>query len=111
MDVLLVAPPHTSLKGMSIDRGCNVGLTSLAAYIRNEGIETAVLMGDLLMDTLSTRSANPVASIVPGWLRVNVKDLAVGQQKYETVVNDRNHAIWKKLTDVIGQTNPMAVGI
>lgn len=112
MDILLIDPPHITLKGMSTDRGYNVGTTSLAAYLRKEGIETAVLMGDLLMDSPSTNTlARYLASIVPDWLRVNVEDLAAGQRKYEMIANDTNHVIWKKLTEIINQTNPMAVGI
>ncbi len=56
MDILLIDPPYTSLKGMSTDCGYNIGLTSLAAYLRNEGIETAVLMGDLLVDLPSNKT-------------------------------------------------------
>lgn len=112
MDILLIDPPHAILKGGSTDRGYNVGLTSLAAYISNEGIETAVLTGDTLIDLPSTNIlAHPLAAIVPDWLRVNVKELAEGQRKLETTVNDKSHVIWKKLTDIVSQTNPMAVGI
>jgi hypothetical protein len=83
MDILLIAPPHHILIGVPTDRGYNVGLTSLAAYIRNEGIETAVLMGDLLMDSPSSNIfAHPVVSVVPDWLRFNVKKYAAGQRKY-----------------------------
>jgi anaerobic magnesium-protoporphyrin IX monomethyl ester cyclase len=108
MAIWLVDPPNTTLKGKTVDRGYNIGLTSLAAYIRNEGIETAVLTGDLLIDL---RSANPIVAMIPSWLRVNVEELAAGQRELETIVNDKNHIIWKKLTDVVRQSSPMAVGI
>ena len=112
MDILLIDPPHITLKGMSTDRSYNLCTTSLASYIRNEGIETAVLMGDLLMDSPAMNTlARYLASIVPDWLRVNVKDLAAGQRKYEMIANDKNHVIWKKLADIVHQTSPMAVGI
>jgi radical SAM superfamily enzyme YgiQ (UPF0313 family) len=112
MDILLIAPPHHILLGVPTDRGYNVGLTSLAAYIRNEGIETAVLMGDLLMDSPSINVfAHPVVSVVPDWLRFNVKKYAAGQRKYEMIVNDKTHVVWEKFTDIVRQTNPMAVGI
>jgi anaerobic magnesium-protoporphyrin IX monomethyl ester cyclase len=112
MDILLIAPPHHILLGVPTDRGYNVGLTSLAAYIRNEGIETAVLMGDLLMDSPSSNIlAHPVVSVVPDWLRFNVKKYAAGQKEYEMIVNDKSHVVWGKLTDIVRQTNPMAVGI
>ena len=101
MDILLIDPPYRSLKGMSTDCGYNIGLTSLAAYIRKEGIKTAVVNGDLLMDLPSTNK----------WLNMNVKKYAAGQRKYETIVNDKTHAVWEKLTGIVSQTNPLAVGI
>lgn len=112
MDILLIAPPHHILTGVPTDRGYNVGVTSLAAYIHNNGIETAVLMGDLLMDSPSiNKIAHPVVSIVPDWLRFNIKKYAARQEDYELIVNDKSHFVWKRFTDIIRQTNPMAVGI
>ncbi len=101
MDILLIDPPYRSLKGMPTDSGYNIGLTSLAAYIRNEGIETAVVTGDLLTDLTSTNK----------WLSMNVKKYAAGQREYETIINDKTHVVWKKLTDLVRQTKPKAVGI
>jgi radical SAM superfamily enzyme YgiQ (UPF0313 family) len=101
MDILLIDPPYRSLKGMPTDNGYNIGLTSLAAYIRNEGIETAVVMGDILMDLASTNR----------FLSMNIKKYAAGQRDYEIIVNDKTHFIWKKLADIVSQTSPMAVGI
>ena len=101
MDILLIDPPYTALKGVPTDCGYNVGLTSLAAYIRNEGIETGVLMGDLLMDL-------PPSDTL---LSASLKQYAAGQMQYETIVNDKTHVIWGKLTDIVSQTNPVAVGI
>lgn len=72
MDILLIDPPHTVLKGQATDRGYNLGLTSLAAYLRNDGIETAILTGDLLMDI----SSGGLLAFIPSWLRISVKDLA-----------------------------------
>jgi len=86
---------------MSTDSGYNMGLTSLAAYIHNEGIETAVVTGDLLMDLPSTNK----------WLNMNVKKYAAGQREYEKIVNDKTHIVWEKLADIVTETNPMAVGI
>jgi anaerobic magnesium-protoporphyrin IX monomethyl ester cyclase len=108
MDILLIDPPHSILKGQSANRGYNLGPTSLAAYLRSDGIETAVLTGDLLMDSAA---ASPLASILPSWLRVSVRELAAGQRELETIVNDKNHVIWQKLSDTVRQNNPMAVGI
>ncbi len=101
MDILLIDPPYTSLKGMSADVGYNIGLTSLAAYIHKEGIEVGVVMGDLLMGLPS----------IDGWLTSSLKDYAEAQRQYETIVNDKAHFVWKRLADTVRQTNPKAVGI
>jgi radical SAM superfamily enzyme YgiQ (UPF0313 family) len=107
LDILLIDPPHIILKGLSTDRGYNVGPASLAAYIRKEGIETALLTGDLLMDF---RPVNPLVSIIREW-RTTVRELAAGQRLIEMAVKDKTHVVWKKLTDIVSQTNPRAVGI
>jgi anaerobic magnesium-protoporphyrin IX monomethyl ester cyclase len=103
MDVLLIDPPYTSLKGVSTDCGYHIGLTSLAAYLRKEGISAAVLMGDLLVDSLhSNRNRG---------FTYNVKEYAAGQRAYETIVSDENHPAWKKLADIVAGANPAVVGI
>lgn len=109
MDILLIDPPFSSLRGIPVDCGYNVGLTSLAAYIRREGIESAVLMGDLLMGlpVIDTWSADQeIGQGTPG-----PKELAEAWRNYVTIVNDRTHFVWGKLTDIVRQTNPTAVGI
>ena len=103
MDILLIDPPYTSLKGVSTDCGYHIGLTSLAAYLRNEGIGTAVLMGDLLVDSLRANKNRGFT--------YNVKEYAAGQRAYEAIVSDKNHAVWKRLTDIVSETKPVAVGI
>ncbi len=103
MDIMLIDPPYTSLKGVSTDCGYHLGLTSVAAYIDNEDIETAVLMGDLLVDSLYNNKNRGFA--------YDVKEYAAGQRVYETIVGDKTHIVWKKLTDMVIKTNPMAVGI
>ena len=106
MDILLVEPPYASLKGMATDRGYNIGLTSLAAYLRSAGIETAVLTGDRLVDLRRSLSRR----LLPG-MGYNPRDYAAKQREYESIVDDRSHPVWKKLTDAISQANPAAVGI
>jgi radical SAM superfamily enzyme YgiQ (UPF0313 family) len=101
MDILLVDPPYSSLKGVPTDCGYNVALTSLAGYLRNGGMETGVLMGDLLFDFPSG----------DGWLNTNLKDYADATRSYEIIVNDPTHVIWKKIGDMVRQNKPKAVGI
>jgi len=101
MDILLMDPPYTSLKGMSADIGYNIGLTSLAAYLRRGGVESGVLMGDLLMDLPS----------IDGWLVLSLKDYAAKQEDYRAVVNDETHPVWKRLSDSVRTYHPRAVGI
>ncbi|MFC1921049.1 B12-binding domain-containing radical SAM protein [Chloroflexota bacterium] len=107
MDILFIDPPHGSLKNVPSDHGYNLGTTSLAAYLRREGIETAVVTGDLLMDPPSTST---LASFIREF-RITVKDLAVGQKQIEDAINDKNHDVWRRLTDLVKQNSPMAVGI
>jgi anaerobic magnesium-protoporphyrin IX monomethyl ester cyclase len=107
MDILLIEPPHSILKGLPTDRAYNVGLTSLAAYIHREGIETAVLMADLLIDF---PQVNPLIAFIREF-GYTTRDLAEGQREVERVINDKNHVIWKKLSDAVKQANPRAVGI
>jgi len=107
LDILIVDPPHVVLKGLATDRGYNMGPVSLAAYLRQEGIRTLVLTGDLLLDY---RISNPIANIVHE-LRTTVKNLAAGQREIESAINDRNHIVWKKLIEAVLEVNPKAVGI
>ncbi|MGP8080741.1 MAG: B12-binding domain-containing radical SAM protein [Dehalococcoidales bacterium] len=107
MDILIIDPPQVVLKGLVPDRGYNVGPVSLAAYLRKEGIESAVLTGDLLVDY---RITNPLVNLIHEW-RISVKSLANGQLAIENAVNDRNHIVWQKLIEVVCQTNPKVVGI
>ncbi len=101
MDILLVDPPYTSLKNIATKRGYHVGLTSLAAYLRQGGIDSAVLMGDLITGLSAYDSV----------LHTNVKTYAKGQHNYESIVNNKNHVVWKKIADVINQSQPKIVGI
>lgn len=100
MDVLLIDPPYYSLKGVSTDCGYNVGLTSLAAYLRSHGIETAVLSGDLLTE-------------LPGkeWDTYDLEVYASAHHEYAKIVNDKNYDIWKKISDIVKSSNPRLVGI
>ncbi|MFC1990872.1 B12-binding domain-containing radical SAM protein [Chloroflexota bacterium] len=108
MDILLIDPPYVSLKGRSIERGYTVGLTSLAAYLRNADIETAVLMGDLLMDSRS----GLIATLLPGvGTNQDANKYAAGQLQYQKIIDDKDHIVWKRLTDIVNQTKPGAVGI
>ena len=108
MDILLIDPPQAVLKGQPVNRAYYMGLTSLAAYLRNAGFETAVLTGDLLMDSPSAKS---VTTRIPNWLRTDVKELAARQRELEATVNDKTHAIWQRLTETVRRANPAAVGI
>ena len=99
MDVLLIDPPYISLKGMATDCGYNIGLTSLAAYNRHRGIETGIITGDLL--------AQPEKK----WTNIDYKVYATTQKQYISIVDDKNHLIWKKLAEIIKYDPPKLVGI
>lgn len=100
MDILLIDPPYKSLKGIGIDCAYTMGLTSLAAYLNASGVESFILTGDLLAD------------IAPGnMLNMDAAAYARGQEAYKNAVLDDDHPIWTRISDVIKESNPRAVGI
>jgi radical SAM superfamily enzyme YgiQ (UPF0313 family) len=101
MDIMLIDPPYTSLKGVPSDVGYNIGLTSLAAYLRKGGIETGVIMGDLLMELPP----------VDGWVASSLESYALMQEEYRATVNNRQHQVWQRLVQYINRYKPAAVGI
>ena len=99
MDILLIDPPYVSLKGVATDTGYNIGLTSLAAYLRRAGFDTGVVMGDLIMQPSARKT----------WL--DFEDYAAGQRTYERIVEDPGHSVWRQLGEFVRKTKPRAVGI
>ena len=106
MDILFIDPPYTTLKNMTMDRGYNMGLTSLAAYLREAGFETGIIMGDLILDT----GKGFLRSLIPG-ANQNVNRYAAGQQSYEHIVSTADHPVWNNLRDMVRHYHPAAVGI
>jgi radical SAM superfamily enzyme YgiQ (UPF0313 family) len=100
MDVLLIDPPYKALKGIGSACGYSINLVTLAAYLREAGIDTAVLTGNLLVDL-------PLQET----LTFNVKEYAKGQVAYEKTVNDNTNIMWKKISENIMIHNPQIVGI
>jgi radical SAM superfamily enzyme YgiQ (UPF0313 family) len=107
MDILLIDPPHIVLKNVPTDRGYNVGPASLAAYLRQNGISTALLTGDLLTDY---RPPNPLISLVREW-KMTVRDLAKGQRLIAAAVADDSHPVWLRIEKIVTDSRPLAVGI
>lgn len=106
MDILFVDPPYVSLKGMSIDRGYNMGLTSLAAYLRQGGIESAIITSDLFME----KRPRILRPLMPAVLQ-NLSKYSAGQREYARIVADRAHPVWEKIADTIRRYKPASVGI
>jgi radical SAM superfamily enzyme YgiQ (UPF0313 family) len=112
MDILLIDPPQLSLERIVTDRGYNLGLTSIAAYLRINGIDTAVLTSDLLIEHPSINILkDPLALVIPDGLRISPAEIATRQQEVFRIVNEPDHIIWRKLSDVVTETRPKAVGI
>ncbi len=109
MDILLIDPPYASLRGVSADCCYNVGQTSLAAYLREGGIESTILMGDPLMD-LGIDNIWPAVQ-TDGQVIYGPDALIKAWDNYAAILTDRNHYIWQKLKDIVRESNPMAVGI
>jgi anaerobic magnesium-protoporphyrin IX monomethyl ester cyclase len=100
MDILFIDPPYMSLKGIATDCGYNVGLTSLAAYLRQNEIDNAILSGDLLTDLSDKR-----------WTNYDFKAYAAAQKNYEVAVSNKSHIVWKMISDYIIKMQPATVGI
>jgi radical SAM superfamily enzyme YgiQ (UPF0313 family) len=100
MDILLIDPPYKALKGIGSEYGYSINVASLAAYLRESGLDTAVITGNLLLDLPVQQS-----------MTFDVKKYAQGQRGYEHILCDENHSIWQKISNYIQQYNPKAVGI
>ena len=100
MDLLLIDPPYKSLKGIGIDCAYAMGPASLAAYLNAGGIETFLLTGDLLAD------------VAPGnIMNMDANAYARGQAAYKDAILDDDHPIWSRISKVIIESRPKAVGI
>jgi anaerobic magnesium-protoporphyrin IX monomethyl ester cyclase len=108
MDVLLIDPPLYSLKGLSTRRAYCIGLTSLAAYLRKEGLDSAVLSADVLAPG---SSGNFFTSLIPDWLKKSAQDLASLQKTSEENTNNKDFLVWRRLVAKVRQIMPLAVGI
>ena len=106
MDILFIDPPYTTLKNIPMDRGYNMGLTSLAAYVRQAGLETAVIMADLIQDT----GKGFLRNLIPG-SNQNLRRYAEGQHVYEQAVQDISLPVWQGLKELVRKYKPAAVGI
>jgi radical SAM superfamily enzyme YgiQ (UPF0313 family) len=100
MDILLIDPPYKALKGIGSEYGYSINVVSLAAYLREEGIDTSVITGNLLLDLPVQQS-----------MTFDVKKYAEGQKEYERILDEENHFIWQKICKYIQHYNPKAVGI
>jgi len=109
MDILLIDPPYRSLKGIELDCGYNVGLTSLAAYIRSMEIETAVLTCDLLVDFPPKRIWDNPAFKDNAF--GGLKKYALGHRELIRALENDGHHIWGKIANSVRQTSPKVVGI
>jgi anaerobic magnesium-protoporphyrin IX monomethyl ester cyclase len=106
MDILFIDPPYISLKQMANDRAYNMGLTSLAAYLREAGIDSGIITGDILME-----KRNNLTKILKPAVFQDPFKYADGQRKYAGIVEDRTHPVWGKIADIIRKVKPKTIGI
>jgi anaerobic magnesium-protoporphyrin IX monomethyl ester cyclase len=112
MDILLIDPPQLSLKRVLTDRGYNLGLTSLAAYLRTNGVDSAIVTADLLIEPPKRNLwKDPLALVVPDGLRISAAEMATRHQDIARIVNEPDQVIWKKLSQVVTDAKPKVVGI
>lgn len=100
MKILLIDPPYKALKGVGSECGYSISTVSLASYLRQGGMEVAVVTGNLLADL-------PVQTS----LSFKVKEYAKGQEDYEKILDTDIHPIWEKLAQEIRNYKASAIGI
>ena len=100
MDVLLIDPPYKSLKGIGTEVGYTMATTSLAAYLREHGLEAAVLTGDTLLEL---PPSSPFTLDMAAYAR--------GQVQYQQILDDPEHAVWRRLTRAVKECDPAVVGL
>jgi len=100
MDILLIEPPYKALKGIGSEYGYSMSTVNLAAWLQNHGMDTAILSGNLLSDLPSQASFS-----------FDVREYAEGQKRYQEILADDTHIIWRKISETIEDCNPKMVGI
>lgn len=100
MDILLINPPYTALKGLASEYGYSINLVSLATYLVTNGIDAKVLDANLLIDPPQPED----------WT-FDVAEYARGQEKYKKALETDEHKIWLELKSKIKQYHPKAIGI
>lgn len=97
MDILLIEPPYRTLKGASPDAGYNLGLPTLAAFLREKGMDARIITCDLYQDV-------PEGHIA-------LDDYAQGHRKYREIIDDDTHPVWEKILSDVAASNAKLVGI
>lgn len=100
MDILLIEPPYKALKGIGSEYGYSISTVNLASYLRGNGIDTAILSGNLLSDLPSQASFS-----------FDVREYAEGQKRYKEILADDTHPMWREISDTIRNCRPKIVGI
>ena len=96
MDILLIEPPYRSLKGAGPDSGYNIGLPSLATFLREKDMEARVITCDLYEEAPD---------------RVFALDYAKGQELYMETIDNDEHPVWKKIAADISSVDTSLIGI
>jgi anaerobic magnesium-protoporphyrin IX monomethyl ester cyclase len=94
MDILLIEPPFERLQGV---KRCffPLGLTYLAAYLRNKGYTVSIYDVEYSRDT----------GIIP------YAEAAKSYEKYLEGLKNEQHPVWQEVKLVLRQINPQIVGI
>ncbi len=100
MDILLINPPYTALKGLASEHGYSINLVALATYLVSNGIDARVLDANLLIDLPPSED----------WT-FDVAEYARGQENYKKALENDNHSIWMELKNRIKQYHPKIIGI
>jgi anaerobic magnesium-protoporphyrin IX monomethyl ester cyclase len=100
MKLLLIDPPYKALKGIGSECGYSMSTVSLAAFLNENGIESAVLTGNLLIDLPVHES-----------LMFDLQKYADGQKKYKEALENDNDRVWKRIEKEIIAHKPKYIGL
>ena len=83
MDILLINPPYTALKGLASEHGYSINLLSIATYLASNGIDAKVLDANLMIDIPSSED----------WT-FDVEKYAKGQDNYRKALETDDNNNW-----------------
>lgn len=98
IQILLITPPYYSLRNLKPGPIYSLGVLYLAAYLREHGFESRVVISDVLTN-LKPKVFIPMRSYAKNW------------RSYKRYIQHEDHPVWKKVEDIIRKYKPSIVGV